>query len=735
MSERSRKVSIVALAIALALVVYAPLLPAGFFGGDFGLLARIAEIDGTLGSYFSVAGTDGRPLAALSLVGSEALWARESAAGTVAWSEYGAAWLRLENLLLLFVAAIGLRAVLVRALEPFLGAEQARSASVTAALFLFLHPLGVSTVAHVAGRGELLAAAAGSWGMLRFLIARQTRAPRIMGSAVFLVLLAAFAGRLAYFLPPLVALLEFLSARRYRPKWARLRTAALAGLISFGVVSVEWVARARFAPDTLHSHWDFLPELGGWALALEKLGVLLLPVDLNGIGIVGYALAVAALLLALHPGFVAARSAPRLWGRILLGWAAALLLVELASLGRRVEPGTLAGSEVLFPATFVMAVGSAIAATAIQGLRRTLIPALVCIAFGLLGRGHAWTYEAAADRISILRKDLVEFADAQDWQGGFFILNPQRMMEDEMAMSGSMAHLLNPMFQFESPVRWRNIPWVAGGNAKALAMFSAQPEFRRQCAAGLMVLGLREHLGLQAAFGHAGDPLETQGQLRALGPGVQIDPFRTATQDLTWIGKAGANSLNVDPLAYRSLTMRVDDPIPEAGEAPLVRWKGAIGPDPQHEVFGIWLEGEPSSRLAHFDLSKDLAWLLGGRVSALWLPGILGKEVEVQLSRGPLSLPPEVVPRRVFGDWVFDVSQWQGPAKSQWYLEILDLKTMDHREFHLGEAVRGRLRAAGIAEWVDGLLVADLGPLVWRLEVRRDGVPLARAQGRRELGG
>lgn len=721
MSERSRKVGIVLLAIALALYVYAPLLPAGFFGGDFGVLASVGALDGSVEGYFSVPGLDGRPLSALSLSGSEFLWARGAADEPAVWSEFGAAWLRLENLLLLFVAAIGLRAVLVRALEPFLGAEQARSASVTAALFLFLHPLGVSTVASVAGRGELLAAAAGSWGMLRFLRARQTRAPRIMGSAVFLVLVAAFAGRIAYFLPPLVALLEFLSARRYRPKLARLRTAVLAGLISFAVVSVEWLARAQFAPDTLGPPLSSLPELGGWDLALEKLGVLLLPVDLFGIGIAGYALAVMALLLALHPGFVAARSAPRLWGRLLVGWAAALLLVELASLGRRVEPGSLVGAQVLFPATFVMAVGSAIAATAIQGLRRTLIPALVCVAFGLLGRGHAWPYEAAADRISGLRRELSAHSLAEGGSSSFFVLNPPTEVEGVQALQGFMGHLLHPMFQFEPPERPGISPWVGGGSERALAMFSGEPEFRRQCAGGLTI------------FGFQVDPEDSEGA--SLGAGLHVGSFRTVTQDFVWSGKSGSAALDINPLAYRSLTMTFSGDLGAQVDAPLVRWKGEFGPKPQHELFGYWSTDAAGKRVANFDLSKDLAWLLAGQVSAIWLPGAPGQDLEIRLSRGPLSLPPQVVPRRVHSDWIFDVSQWQGEPGSDWYLEILDLKTMDYREFHLGEDVRGRLRAKGIAEWVDGLLGIDQGPLIWRLEARRENVPMARAQGRRELGG
>ena len=50
-----------------------------------------------------------------------------------------------------------------------------------------------------------------------------------------------------------------------------------------------------------------------FALAAEKTGVVVLPVNTSGIGTLGYVLAVVALLAALHPGFVAAR-APRACG-------------------------------------------------------------------------------------------------------------------------------------------------------------------------------------------------------------------------------------------------------------------------------------------------------------------------------------------------------------------------------------------------------------------------------------
>ncbi len=728
MSERTRMVSIVLLVLASALYVYAPLLPAGFFGSEFQVLEAVAQMGGSVASLYAVPETDGRPLAALSLALSERLWAT-GPDGVVTWSETGAALLRLENLLFLLVAAVGLRGVLQKALVPFLGAEQARSAGVTAGLFLFLHPLGVATVARVAERGELIAAAAGSLAIGSFLRARQERAPRIMGSAVALALLAGFAGRIAYLLPPLAALLEFLSARRYRPIPARLRTGFVTLLAGYLVLAVEWGLRYRFAPDTLGPPIGQWPELGGLPLALEKLGVLLLPVNTFGIGKVGYALAVIVLLLVLHPGFVAARSAPRLWGRILLGWAIALVLVESFSLSRRVEPGSLAGAEMLFPATILMAVGSAIAATAIHGMRRTLIPALACIAFALLGRGHARPLEKAADHITDLRRQLVAIASESGWSGSYFVLNPLRDVAGVRAIDGPLEHLLDPIFLFEVEPRPNRKLWVGGGSPAALALFSDQPEFRLLCREGLTVLGAQEEL----------DPPQTADRDGQDMPLLRVGPYALEARPREWRGTAGEDHEPFAALAYRWVTLRWEGTEGvQREERPVLRWRGSSGWTSPEEARGVWMRAAEGEIEARFDLSHHLPWLLSGSIESLWLPGLSGRRRTVELRRGPELLPPQVVPRRIDQDWVFDVSSAAalvGPEdrEPEWFLELLDLDLLGHQEYALGPAARGRLQAPGLADWVESLLQAGHGPLVWRLDARVDGVTLSRAEGRRAL--
>lgn len=205
MSEAARKTWIVALAVGLLAYVYGPLLGVGPFGRDLALITALSEIQlDTPGALYSLPGIKDRPLAALSLVISRKLWVP---AGT--WYGPEITFLRLENLGLLLLAAFALRHVLARSLAPFLGADQARSASVAASLFLVLHPLAVSSVARATERGELIAMAAGLWGLHLFLRARQDREYAPVAAAGILFAVAAFAGRVAVFLPPLVAGLEF----------------------------------------------------------------------------------------------------------------------------------------------------------------------------------------------------------------------------------------------------------------------------------------------------------------------------------------------------------------------------------------------------------------------------------------------------------------------------------------------------------------------------------------------
>lgn len=722
MSEGARRAWIVALAVGLLGYVYGPLLGSGPFGRDLALVSALSETSlNAPQDLYALPGIKDRPLAALSLLLSTRFWAP-----TGVWTGVGLTFLRLENLGLLLLAGFGLRRLLSRSLAPFLGADQARSAAVASALFFVLHPLSVSTVVRATERGELIAMAAGLWGLHLFLRARQEREYALVAAAGLLFAVAAFAGRVAIFLPPLVAGLEFLSAARHRRKSQRIRTATTAFLLAAVLVGVERGWRLYLAePGAFGGGPSERNALDGLALWVEKLGVLLLPVDLGGVGRAGFALAAVTHLWALHPGFVAARAAPRLWGRILVGWTLALLVVEATCAKERVLPGSLEGAEQLFPALLVMAVGLGATATAVQGARRTLIPVFVCISYALLGRGHVDPMQWAASAVDELRVELGQAARARGWKGRYLVIDAPEEVAGVRALHGSLPLLLGPALQADAPYHEPGAaPWLGSASWEAFATFAMQPEMLAWRQQGLTLLlasdtpdGPRRGLSLAPpgpVFSLASEPdppaLES-GEPAARG---------------TW-------SLAQDPLGVGAIEVRARAGA-RTGEPPVMRWDTLLGGREEAELLGVWIQGEDGLE-ARFDLARERSWLLSGRVQGVRFPGALAQRIGALARAQVPSLPDSVTPLRVGGDWLFDVGEVHLPeplrGQVTWVLALLDMQTFDLEEFILRDVGGGKLRAPLLAAEADRHFAAGGGQLAWVLEARLEGVALARAQGRR----
>lgn len=716
MGEGARKTFIVAVTACLLAYIYGPLLGVGPFGRDLALATALSEVQLSAPEVlYTLPGIKDRPLAALSLILSRKLWVP-----TGAWYGPEITFFRLENLGLLLLAAFGLRKVLSRSLVPFLGADSARSASVAAALFFLLHPLAVSSVARATERGELIAMAAGLWGLHLFLRARQDREYALVAAAGLLFTVAAFAGRVAIFLPPLVFGLEFLSARRHRPKAQRLRTASTAFLLAALLVGVERAWRLALAvPGGFGGGPSDRGALDGLALWVEKLGVLLLPVDTYGAGRAGFALVAVTHLVALHPGLVAARTAPRLWGRLLVGWTVALLVVEATCANERVLPGSLEGAEQLFPALLVMAVGLGITSTAIQGARRTLVPVLVCGTYALLGHGHAGPFGWAGEAVAELRDDLAVAADQQGWKGRYLVIDPPETVAGVEALRGNLPLLMGPAMQPESPIETRaKSPWAGGAKWEAFAALAPHPLLGQWRAEGLCLVMPAEP---GAASGR-----RTQRTLPVPG-----EPFPGAEEPSGREGRTGPWALDVDPFELGFLSAR-----PPAGartaEPPVVRWE-ALSERPEGELFGVWVHG-PSGLEARFCLTASRLWLLSERVLSVRFPGALSQRSHALAAASVPALPDSVQPRRVRDDWLFDVGAVELPEPLRgevlWVLSILDPARLELQQYVLGEAGGGKLRATGLAARAAELQAAG-GDLLWTLEPQIEGVALARALGRR----
>ena len=141
------------LCVAVAWYAHRPLLGAGFLGSDLAVLEDIDRCfeDEGWDAAWSVDAVEHRPIAAVSLALSRSFHAK----GGV-YTPGDAGRLRLESLIILVIAAFGVRACVIRGLKPWTGDDHARSAGAAAGVFLMVHPLLVPVVAHLPARGDVV---------------------------------------------------------------------------------------------------------------------------------------------------------------------------------------------------------------------------------------------------------------------------------------------------------------------------------------------------------------------------------------------------------------------------------------------------------------------------------------------------------------------------------------------------------------------------------------------------
>jgi hypothetical protein len=183
-----KRLLVIAVCVLAAWYAHKPLLGAGFLGSDAAVLEDVGEAfeGGRDGAAWSVAALDHRPAAALSLAFSRSLHATDSV-----YTPGDAGRLRLEGLLILVIAAFGVRVAVIRALRPWTGEDHARAAGATAGAFLMIHPLIVPVVGHLNNRGDVVALAASAWSVALLLKGRQDRRAVAIGLAFALALVAA----------------------------------------------------------------------------------------------------------------------------------------------------------------------------------------------------------------------------------------------------------------------------------------------------------------------------------------------------------------------------------------------------------------------------------------------------------------------------------------------------------------------------------------------------------------
>ena len=773
-----KRLLVVAVCVLAAWYAHKPLLGAGFLGSDTAVLEDVGQAFGTdrEGAAWSVPALDHRPVAALSLALSRSLHAKKDV-----YTPGDAGRLRLESLLLLVIAAFGVRIAVIRALRPWTGEDHARAAGAASGAFLMIHPLIVPVVGHLSSRGEMMALALSAWSVAMLLKGRQDRHGVALGLAFVLATLAAASSPAALALVPLGFGLEFIAARRHRPLIQKIRTAIQVALGYAAALALEAAVRIGFspAPDDLGAGVVSVdpaallagPKAGlarAFALAAEKIGVVVLPVNTTGLGMLGYVLAVAALLLALHPGFVAARAAPRLWGRVLGGWAIALIVLLILGADDRAAPARLADAPGTLTLAVCMAVGLGVSCTALSGARRTILPALSGLAYAVLTAGSGATIQEAAAQTGAVH-DAILHARAyfeQDGQpvGQIWVLDPPRTVAGvESLLPRHDASLGSAPFlpKGSKPIL------VRGVRSATFWVLATHPDFHAVRESGLVLLlppELKEDpsdgplILTGAADPAAEDVLQkstgknsriarnvTRRGLyveRGAGYGIGARPNATGApvhEGLGWVGEgASPAGVHIDPFALTSIIATLPGSVADAGtldEPPLARFRGSSDLDVDGTERGVWLMGENGPE-AVFSLATNPSWLLAGPLRSLWFLGNLQFAASTRLNAAPPALPESAQPRLVNegADWSFDVTgvpilkPLSPTSQEAWVLWVVDQASGDGVQITPSVTDTGRLNVPGGG-------VFHEAPVDWILDRTVDGVTVARARGRRRVPG
>lgn len=720
MPTSSRRLAFVAFAVLALAFAWQSLRTAEPFGRDRALIEALdgRSLGESLDEWWAVAAAvdpaAGHPLAVLSAAASVTVYRadREDSRSALVPA-------RLENLAWYLLASLGLARFLRRFFLPWTGSEQAEAAGWAAALFFGLSPLAFPLVASLSARGDVLGLALGASAAAIFLAGRQDYSFHRQAAALVLALLAGLASDAALFLAPLLALAEFVSARRQRPRTVRTRTAATTLVVFAAATAVGWFVRAATdAPRVMPAAWGDLAGAlgeGRWlelcAGTLEKLGLVVLPINAWALGLFGQGVAGVLLLVAIQPGLLAARTAPRLWS-FLLGVISAVFVVALTFApftGVSSRDLTASGSLALPAMVLCAALGAA--ATSLSGLRRWLVPLVFAGGSAFLAHLNSLPWVRASHALSRLAASV---ADARAQLGNtsdVVVLDPPRATLGVDVATDALAAL-------DGRVEGRGR--VLGLARDALPLFAGSRRFQEALERGLVLLVPGPpSAGAEGTF--AG--FEARAPV-ALRHGVATEP---AAQSRRWFNDGRSPRLDLPTVSHLALVVRAK-PDAQTAKPPRVGWRAAD--ESTHEHAGVWWRrgGEPT---AVFDLASSLEWLASERVARVWSVEGWAVTTEAELAAALPPVPGASEPRVEGADWHFAPDATaiaaEDLSRARFALTLLSLEDLSSRRATLSPGGAGEdLRFVG-AETA----ARSLRACVWSLDLELDGRAVARSSGSR----
>lgn len=602
-----------------------------------------------------------------------------------------ALWARFEGLVCVLLLALGVSHFLRRMLAPWLGKERAHTTAFLAALFLLLHPLLVDGAAPEIARGPRLALALAGIAGAFFLAGRQEGRDGRTAAALGLFLLASSISSDVAPFALLFAVAEYTSSHRHRPRTLRARTAATT-LAVFGAAALLPALLSSTALELLGA--ERVAPRAQLVACVQTLGRLCIPAP-EGAGLAAQLACGAVLLLVFQPLFRAARSAPRLWGGLFAGWTA-VLCMALAWWACAVSPGARAGRELVL--LVILCAGFALGASALSPQRARWITLAVALVFAPLAHAAA-------------RPRLAAGALAGEWQ--------QRLMANVPA-GGARLIVLDPPAPHLPGALAANLGWLLHPRLTGAAEVPGAFDPAR-------VRALEEE-GLLLLLRSGGSRAEFEPGTRVLLPDGQVReiPDHSGASDVSalrpWRTELGTTfEGGLDPRSLEGVEVTAELAA-QPSELAVLAWSTRDGRT--GEVRGSVRE-QRGRRVARFDLSSSLAWLLAGEVRKLSLPA--GKRaIERADFLGRLPLPSgNPVPVPSGDDWLFLLDPLPSDEVVLMLLELGQFRLVHCPATREGD---GRLRAHGVGPVLARAQDASV-PCLWALEFRSAGQTLARLAG------
>lgn len=536
---------------------------------------------------------------------------------------------RLEPWLVLLAIAFVARLALTRLYEPWLGVHPARAAALVGALLLPLHPAVPAATAERASLGELHGLLLALSSAALFLRGRQLQSEVATLASFGLLVLAAAVSSVALPFVIVMAGAEYLSVRRHRRRSLRLRTAAVTAL-AFGAGA--WLATLlRAAPGSAPTEGLALPfgaELRERALGFAaELGRVASGPEAAGAA--GDLAAGLLLLLASFPLFRAARHAPRLWG-----WIS--LLLGGALLGALLWGSSWPGEGRVLPAALVWSAGLGLTLSALARPLRGVLVVVVALGWAVLAHAGARPWLVGSRVLAGFHAELVSLAPARD--APVLVLDPP-VVAGLPPLTRALGWLFHPRLEGAAELAFDPLR-VQGLSHAAFLALTRSEAFGRLRARAPVVLAPRRALGEEQEGWRAIELAPARAGARA-DDGVPGKPWRGG---LTYVPDEP-----FDPLRLEAVRL-VADMQTAPRELERLGWRTASGESGSVAARPFERGGR---RVAEFDLSSSIPWVLAGSVKRLLVEqGESGIERAELLARLP-ELPGPVAPALDGRDWCF----------------------------------------------------------------------------------